>query len=279
VALADLTQEAASVSLAASLRYVPPPFDVHQLAALPRREQRGSRARCILLTDGPREDVALRLSQIGQPFATVDPEHDCWMPRGFSDRKEARLGEALALLSDEQREAITCWWLAVRERANTPNWDIASTATINEKKGLLLVEAKAHAAEIRPDGKTDEGRLENHERINAACREASATLNGIQAGWTLSTDANYQLCNRFAWGWKLASIGVPVMLVYLGFLRAEEMRDQGMPFADGEQWERLVRDHSRGIAPAAVWDRPILVDGTPLRAKIMSMEVPLGAAS
>ena len=101
----------------------PPSGDL--LATLPKREQRGSRARCILLTNGPDEDVADRLSVLAAPFATIDPKHDRWMPRGFADPVEAKLGDALSLLSSEHREIVTCWWLVVREHANTPNWDIA----------------------------------------------------------------------------------------------------------------------------------------------------------
>jgi hypothetical protein len=248
---------------------------VVRLATLPERQRRGSRARCILLTSGSDQDVARRLSELAEPFASIDPDRDRWMPRGFADPAEARLGEALSLLSSERREAIICWWLAVREHANTPNWDIASTATIDGTKGLVLVEAKAHEAEIKTHGKPNKGRAENHMRIEAACQEASTALNGIQPEWALSVDRNYQLCNRFAWAWKLASLGVPVVLVYLGFLRAEEMRDQGRPFANGDQWEHLVRGHSKGIAPASIWDTPVHIDGTPLYAKIHSMELSL----
>jgi hypothetical protein len=45
-------------------------------------------------------------------------------------------------------------------------------------------------------------------------------------GWTLSRDSHYQLTNRFAWAWKLASMGVPVVLGYLGFQGAAEMKDR-----------------------------------------------------
>jgi hypothetical protein len=200
------------------------------------------------------------------------------MPRGFDDPSEAKLGDAFSLLSSEHREAVTCWWLAVREHANTPNWEIASTTTIHGTKGLLLVEAKAHAAEMKTDGKANKGRVENHTRIEEACREASAALNSILPGWALSVERSYQLCNRFAWAWKLAALGVPVVLVYLGFLRAEEMRDQGLPLADADQWEHLVRGHSRGVAPSTIWDEPIYVNGTPLRAIIHSLETPLDGA-
>jgi hypothetical protein len=130
------------------------------LTNLPERERRGSR-----LTDGSNEDVARRLSALAAPFAIIDSNH---LPRGFAEPNEAKLGDALSFLSDEHREVITAWWLAVREHANTPNWDIASTATISGTEGLLLVEAKAHTAEIKTDGKAAGGRVENQSRIGAA---------------------------------------------------------------------------------------------------------------
>jgi hypothetical protein len=244
-------------------------------ATLPARERRGSRARCIALTHGSDEVVARRLSAFVAPYALIDPARHHWMPRGFAAPEEAKLGDALRFLSSDHREAMTCWWLAVRERANTPNWDIASTATIDGAEGLLLVEAKAHAVEIRAEGKSASGRAENHIRIGAACREASTALNGILPGWTLSVESHYQLCNRFAWCWKLASLGIPVVFIYLGYLRANEMRDQGAPIADAEHWECLVREHARGIVPDRIWDEIILVGNTPMRALIRSTDVHL----
>jgi hypothetical protein len=264
---------------------------------LPERERRGSRARCILLTNGSDETVARRLSALAAPFAVIDPNRHYWMPRGCAKPKEARLGDALSFLSEEHRETITHWWLAVREHANTPNWDIASTATIDGTEGLVLVEAKAHAAEIKTEGKfvrrpcaesnsenkSPRRRSENHSRnhghIDTACREAGAALNRVLPGWTLSVKTHYQLCNRFAWTWKIATLGVPVVLIYLGFLGAEEMCDQGIPLADAETWERLVRDHSQGVVPAAVWDQSIFIEGIPVRALIRSMELSLDSTA
>jgi hypothetical protein len=139
--------------------------------------------------------------------------------------EEAKLGESIGFLSEEQREEVTSWWLAVRKGANTPNWHIASTCTIGEKKGLLLVEAKAHVAELKEDCKTlDEDAsdlsIDNHKQIGLAITAASLGLNNALPGWRLSCDSHYQLANRFAWAWKLASMGIPVVLVYLGFVGA-----------------------------------------------------------
>jgi hypothetical protein len=66
----------------------------------------------------------------------------------FSMATKPDWGEVSAFLNPEQREALTTWWLAVRERANTPNWDIVSTCQMVGRQGLVLVEAKAHAGEL-----------------------------------------------------------------------------------------------------------------------------------
>jgi len=63
---------------------------------------------------------------------------------------------------------------------------------------------------------------------------------------------DYQLCNRFAWAWKVASFGVPVILVYLGFLQAAEM---GGAFANHAAWRECLIEHARDVAPVDVWDR------------------------
>ena len=67
--------------------------------------------------------------------------------------------------------------------------------------------------------------------------EANQALNQTLPGWALSSKRHYQLSNRFAWAWKLADLRLPVVLVYLGFLKANEMRKYGEPFADGSAFD------------------------------------------
>jgi hypothetical protein len=244
------------------------------LSTLPPREQRGSRARCVLMTDGPNMVVAKRLTRLVEPFARVDPARDAWMPRGLTAPAEARLGEATRLLPSGHREILTDWWLAVRGRANTPNWDITATATIEGRKGLVLVEAKAHSRELKEDG-MGAGNERNRERIRAAVLDAHQALNASGSGWALSCDSRYQLANRFAWSWKLASLGVPVVLVYLGFLNAEEIRDRGEPFAHTGAWDQAVRAHANGIVPGNAWEQRLDVEGTPVVPLIRSLDLPL----
>jgi hypothetical protein len=128
-----------------------------RLERLTPKERRGSRLRCILLTDGPKTAVAARLTTITNGFATVDPDRHVWQPMGWADVTEAKLGETASFLSTTHQKTVTDWWLAKmgtgRAKANTPNWDIVSQATIAGREGLLLVEAKAHDKELKPEGK------------------------------------------------------------------------------------------------------------------------------
>jgi hypothetical protein len=231
----------------------------------------------VVLTDGSDEAVARRLSESVAPFASVSTT-DTWMPRGFADSREARLGEALNLLEDQHRLTLRSWWLAVNHPlANTPNWDIASTATVAGRRGLVLVEAKAHTAELSPLGKavTATTNAENHIRIQACCEEATAALNQVVAGWSLTADQHYQLCNRFAFGWKLASLGVPTVLVYLGFLNAMDMCREGEPFRSDDEWRQQLLSHGRTQVPVKAWGAPLNVNGTPLIPLIRSIDISL----
>ncbi len=122
----------------------------------------------MLLTTGQQREVAKHLTDLVAPWATVDPDRHRWMPGGLNAPNEAKLGESPGFLSESQRSEVTSWWLAVRGGANTPNWDLASTCTLDGVEGLLLVEAKAHSGELRLEGKTVGGNTSNHERIGAA---------------------------------------------------------------------------------------------------------------
>lgn len=237
------------------------------------REQRGSRPRCVLLTEGPDAEVAARLTELVAPHAAVDPERHTWMPRGFGAPAEATLGNAASLLPAATREALTAWWLAARGRANTPNWDVAATATIEGREGLVLVEAKAHHGELGAGGQTTMNEA-NRARIQEAVAEADHALDATDGEWALRCDRHYQLANRFTWSGKLASLGVPVVLVYLGFLDAREMAGRRL-LATTADWERAVRDHAEGIVPGRVWGGRIDVAGAPVIPLIRSMHLPL----
>jgi hypothetical protein len=234
-----------------------------------KREFKGSRLRCLLATSQEPKDVAAFLTSLVQPHAIVT-SMNTWAPRGFCDPNEAKLSETDGFLSDDDRETMTKWWLAVPGRANTPNWDLISQCTIEGQPGLILVEAKAHEAEF--EKKATDAIDPNLAKIKGAIAEANNAWNQLSSGFALYSESFYQLSNRFAFAWKLASMGVPVVLVYLGFLNAEEMTGSDLLRNDA-QWRECVKRKSQGIIPADAWERTFDVQGTPLTVLIRTATV------
>jgi hypothetical protein len=155
--------------------------------------------------NGDRTAVADKLTKlVGLPDVRVGAK-DFWMPVGLPVCKangewnkgpieEAKLGESIEFLSDDQREEVTSWWLAVRERANTPNWDIASTCAIGKRRGLLLVEAKVHGAELND---ASYGSIKNRGQIGLAVATASAGLNVALHGACNLLQSTRMACQPF----------------------------------------------------------------------------------
>jgi hypothetical protein len=228
--------------------------------------------------------VASRLSALANPFGEVT-ECDHWMPDGFDDLAEAQFHCVSKLLSEEQCRQVRSWWFHIYRggRQTSPSFDIASTCTMDGTPGLLLVEAKAHVGELRGEerGKplkltASEGEKTNHERIAQAIDWANpfyGTATGFQ--WRLSRDNRYQMSNRFAMACKLTSIGLPVILAYLGFLNAMDMsRGNECPFASSDQWRQAVFEHSVPILPTEAWDRHWNLHGRAFVPLIRSAEIP-----
>lgn len=258
------------------------------------KDNRGSRPRCVLLVDGDKEEVAARLTRmVGVDDVTITGD-DIWRPRGKPTQKidgswdttpaeEVELDKPNALLPFAISECLGNWWLAVQENnPRTPNWDIASTCTVRGKKGLFLVEAKAHWNELvrSSEGKrlgksASAGTLKNHEKIGEAIGEAAVGLRSATGGsWNIARDSHYQLSNRFAWSWKLASLGVPVVLVYLGFLYATDIAKGGNLFHSDEHWERVVKGHCEGVVDSGCWGQWLDVGGVPMLPLIRALNQP-----
>lgn len=235
------------------------------------REFRGSRYRCLLATHQTDAAVAAFLSGL-MPDGMDTSKHHRWAPRGFSEPDEVKLAESDDFLDLATREKLRHWWLARTNGANTPNWDLVSEYDHHGKTGILLVEAKAHEAEFANDrcGATNP---ENLARIQSALKDATDGWNRLQDGFHLQAESKYQLSNRFAFAWKLATLGTPVVLVYLGFLDAKEMLPNRRLLTDAAAWRRCVVEGSGEHVPASVWGRTFEVDGTPLTVLIRSVRV------
>ena len=254
------------------------------------KSQRGSKPRCHLFTDGSRAEVADRLSGLVQPYGSIS--RSCsWLPDGFVRTDEVQLQNSNPFVTDEVSSELKAWWLGSR-KGSGPSWDLVSQCVVGSgngaRKGILLVEAKAHRKELKnkTDGKklragASCGRYRNHVRIGKAIEEANAGLGVLtnDRSWALSRDSCYQMANRFAWAWKLVNLGVPVILVYLGFLDAAEMSDKSDPFSDRSDWVECVKTHAKDRVPEEVWERSWTArDGTCLVPRIMSFRQPLTAA-
>ncbi len=209
------------------------------------------------------------------------------MPQGFVDTREAQFGRVDTVLAPSVGDSLVKWWLAVAYRARVPNWDIAGTCEIDGRPGMFLIEAKAHSEELNREeaGKRkrkieSKGSQANRARIESCMTDANASLKS-QTGldWRLSVEQCYQMSNRFAWAWRLTTLGYPVILLYLGFVGAMDMADQGASFADLEDWRRHVVAHSDHLFSRGVWGRRWKVNSQSFIPIMAACEQDLGVNS
>jgi hypothetical protein len=193
--------------------------------------------------------------------------------------EEAKLGAVpLAFLPKAIQRQLSDWWLVYKRGANVPNWDLLATCTLESRRGLILVEAKAHENELSPAGKilradASANSQANHERIGQAIEEACQALNRIIPGVGISRDSHYQLSNRVAFAWKLASLGVPTILVYLGFIGDTGIQDVGWHFENESHWQETIRDYVTQVLPSGFLECPIPCSAATMQMIIRSRAV------
>lgn len=140
----------------------------------------------------------------------------------------------------------------MKHNGKTPNWDIISTCQINGEKGLLLVEAKAHCRELEEVGKPSaqeksDNSKANHESIKKAIEEANSAIDTQYPGIAISRDICYQLSNRIAHAWWVANHGIPVVLMYLGFLDVTDMENNYKILKSDDEWQECFRKHAEKV--------------------------------
>jgi hypothetical protein len=228
---------------------------------------RGSRKHVLDWTSRP--EFCVDLLQLISPVEARITARSRWMPRGYDARQEARLETFGPLvMPDFDWAGFRKWWLVHERGANTPNWDIALSCEIEERPGLILVEAKANIPELSAQGKLSQpdasaASLANRERISAAITEACTALQKISAGTSISDRSHYQLSNRVAFAWKLASAGIPTVLVYLGFLADAGIADAGAPFVDDAHWKAAFADYAYAVVPQDLFETRIACGAAP----------------
>lgn len=180
--------------------------------------------------------------------------YDNWIPKSLHLHKEAELKDFLKFNFNSQiANDIVKWWLF--KNATTPNWDLISTCTINGKKGLVLVEAKAHWDELDKESigkilKSDasENSKKNHLKIGEAINQANSYIKKNYPAINISRDNCYQFSNRIAHSWWLANQGIPVVLIYLGFLNCMDINYNGRKlFKTDNDWQNCFKQHTNKV--------------------------------
>jgi len=185
-----------------------------------------------------------------------------WMPRSYREPDEARL-ETFGPNWLPNRPAwaqIRKWWLVHERGANTPNWDIAVGCELEGRPGLIVVEAKANKTELKVDGKildagASNNSVANDGNIREAIAEACRGLRCLEPNVAISCDSHYQLANRLAFTWKLATLGIPTVLIYLGFYGDTGIADVGPPFQSSDDWRQTVEAYVAAIGCGALFER------------------------
>jgi hypothetical protein len=216
---------------------------------------RGSRKHILDWVETPR--FLPELLELALPLDCRVTSGSLWQPTSYRCPSEARLESfgPRILPNHEVWKAIRSWWLKHEGGANAPNWDIALSCDVEGQPGLILVEAKANVPELSRAGKPREKNpstksQENHEHISTAIAEARADLQSALPGLRIDRDDHYQLSNRLAFSWKLASLGVPTVLIYLGFVGDSGIRDVGLPFENDDHWQASFAQYLKGVCPS-----------------------------
>jgi hypothetical protein len=220
--------------------------------------RRGSRKHTLDWTSRP--DFCVDLLKLARPARVTISADSMWMPRGHEAPEEARLETfgPSALPNVPIWSELRTWWLRHEAGANTPNWDLALTCLIDDRPGLLLVEAKANVPELSRGGKplgtsASQSSQENHDHIGAAIADACTELRRLNPGIAISRDSHYQLANRVAFGWKLASLGLPTIVIYLGFTGDTGIADTER-LRDDSHWQSVFADYAHGVVPQNMFD-------------------------
>jgi hypothetical protein len=200
------------------------------------------------------------LKDVGTDISKIDS----WLPTGFHSGKEGELKDFLKEHFNLQLATnIKKWWL--HNNGRTPNWDLISTCTINGERGILLVEAKAHVDELKKENKgkpfnertsSEKSKL-NHKQIALAIEEANIGINKVISGLSISRNNCYQLSNRIAHAWWLANKGIPVVLLYLGFLNSDDMRDKYKVFNTDLEWKDCFKEHAKIVAAHSLINKTV----------------------
>ncbi len=128
--------------------------------------------------------------------------------------------------------------------------EAAINSKLNKKTNLTYEELKELMRVLSDYRLLDDKILEsclnkayNHRRIGDAISQAKEALSPFCRRIKISHDSYYQLSNRIAYTWKLASLGIPTVLLYLGFTNDPywSSKQRGEPFKSDEAWLKEIK--------------------------------------
>lgn len=183
------------------------------------------------------------------------------IPNAKNPNKEVTLSTFLRNNFGTQIAAdITKWW--IKNGNATPKWDLISKCTIKGEPGILLVEAKAHYGELKKDKKilkqdATPDTLQNHDHIADIINSMNGQLKNEIKEISISIDTCYQFSNRVAHAWWLANQGIPVVLLYLGFLNVKDMEPKYTTFKKHDEWKNCFENHIKIVGAIELKDKTI----------------------
>lgn len=233
---------------------------------------RGSRKHLLDLLDS--EHVEQRLTDLLLGTGVTVAAGAARQPLGHREPSEwtIRRFAAKHLAGQFDYDSFDRWW--VGDQYQNPQWDLLVACDIDGRPGLLMVEAKAHECEVSQSGKplkdaASEQSKANHEQIGRCVAAARQGLSSLVDRIAISRDSHYQLSNRVASAWKLASLGLPVALLYLGFTGDTYFRDY---LRDADHWQRVVGAYMADVLPLSFPEQPIAIPrGATMRMLIRSL--------
>ena len=98
-------------------------------------------------------------------------------------------------------------------------------------------------------------KLRHHDKIGDAVSEARGAISNFCSDVKISRDYHYQLSNRIAYTWKLASLGIPTILLYLGFTNDPAWKAKQDHFESKQQWNEALQNYFAQVGAENVLHR------------------------
>ena len=225
----------------------------------------GSRKKILDLIESPSylKDINAMIKSRNAKVESTDK----FLPLSKNKPKKPNLNNFLAQnYSKEMGADFLKWWLKYPgPSAITPMFDIISTCTIDGKKGILLVEGRVNTGELFYNGikkilsnlKTDNV-MANQVSVAKAIKEANTGINKTVKGVELSTENCYHLSSRISEAWWLANKGIPVILLYVGFLNYEKLSyKKHKVFTTDAEWQDLFKKHTEKVGVDKLLEKSI----------------------